>query len=581
MYPYCRQLTSFQRYPTWNTLCYVLFFLLISVTTGNSQTLDTELTQRVTEKVPMSSSPAPNSELSLALEKHLVCQPIQLIQNEGQLPILSTEDLCLATIYHETGAQPLWVTTDGPSEKAEILLKYLTDSDQHGLEPNGYKIDRLGELWSSKDINELVEIDLLLTYNIVKYVHDISHGQLKPLESDPQLFPEAGDTAFNPLRTIEILLTTNDLDKFLASLPPQHQHYNALKTALADYRNLAEHEEWPQVEKGASIRPGDENKRIIAIRERLQFVDPSLQTPEDSDATQYDPMLQQAVRSFQRIHSLKKDGIIGKNTITALNISIAEKIEMIRLNMMRWRWQAHDLEERYVLVNIASFNLKAFQDQDIVLDVPIIVGTTKNETPVFSSHISYIEFHPFWNIPTSIAQNETLPALRENTQYLIEHNITLFSSWREDATELDSTSIDWEATTPSEMATYKLRQEPGPWNALGKVKFMFPNGYSVYIHDTASRNLFALTNRNFSHGCVRVSDPLGLAIFLLKNPAAGWDTERIKEIYEQEERKIVTLPTPIAVYITYGTVWVDKDHEIHFSKDVYLRDERLRNALLK
>ncbi|CAG35797.1 L,D-transpeptidase family protein [Desulfotalea psychrophila] len=554
-------LTLFLRFPAGKILCYSLFFFLASITASNSRPLDTEL--------------------SLALEEYLGCLPIELIQNDGQLPILSTVDLCLAKIYHQTGARPLWVTVDGPSEKGKIILKYLTDSDQHGLEPNAYKLERLRELWSSKGVDELAELDILLTYNIVKYVHDISYGRLKPLESDPQLFAEAGDKEFNPLRAIEHLLATRDLDRFLAGLPPQHLHYKALKTALAYYRNFAKNGDWPKVAMGVNLHPGDREKRIISIRKRLQFAGPFLEAPRDSDLSQYDLILEEAVLSFQQLHGLQTDGIIGRNTVDALNISIAEKIEIIRLNMMRWRWQAHDLGKRYLLVNIASFNLKAFRDQDVVLDMPIIVGTEENETPVFSAWIKYIDFNPFWNIPTSIARNEMLPALRKNNYYLIDQRISLFSNWQQSAVELDSTAIDWEAITPSEISAYKLRQDPGPLNALGRIKFIFPNSYSVYMHDTPGRHLFSLSKRSFSHGCIRVSDPLSLAIFLLENQTDGWDTEKIKEIYEQEERKVIILTLSVAVHITYGTAWVDKGGEIHFSRDIYLRDERLRNALLK
>lgn len=547
--------------PAGKILCYGLFFFLTFIATGNCRLLDTELSQ--------------------ALKKYLVCLPMEQIQIDDHLPVLATVDLCLATIYHKIGPQPLWVTADGPSGKAQIILKYLTDSYRHGLDPNEYKVDRLLELWSTKDVDEMVELDTLLTYNIVKYVHDISYGRLKPLASDPHLFAEAGNTEFNPSLTIENLLSTGDLDRFLAGLPPQHQHYNGLKTALEYYRKIAKKGDWPKVLIGASLHPGDKDKRIITVRKRLQSTYSSIGDPQNSDPDFYDPKLEKAVLSFQQRHGLEADGIIGKNTVAALNISVAEKIETISLNMARWRWQAHDLGKRYVLVNIASFRLKAFQDQDIVLDIPIIVGNEQNETPVFSASIKYLDFNPFWNIPTSIAKKEELPGLQKDSRYLVDRHIRLFSSWTDDAVELDSTVIDWKAVSSRQISAYKLRQDPGPWNALGKIKFVFPNRYSVYMHDTPAHNLFSRTQRSFSHGCVRVSDALNLANFLLENQSDGWNDEKIKEIYNQEQRKVVNLSTPVPVHITYKTAWVDKGGTIHFNKDIYSRDERLRNALLK
>jgi murein L,D-transpeptidase YcbB/YkuD len=279
-------------------------------------------------------------------------------------------------------------------------------------------------------------------------------------------------------------------------------------------------------------------------------------------------------------HGLVVDGIIGKNTIFALNITATEKVDSIRLNLARWRWQDHDLGRQYLLVNIAGFNLKAFQDEKLVLDMPVIVGEQQHQTPVFSDRIKYLDFNPFWNIPTSIAQNEELPALRKNSDHLVKRHVRLFSSWQADAIELDSTVIDWHTVTSSRIAGYKLRQDPGPGNALGKIKFVFPNRYSVYMHDTPGHNLFKRTQRHFSHGCIRISDALALAIFALEAQPDGWSREKIEEIYNQEMRKVVRLSSPIAVHITYQTAWVDSSGIIHFNRDIYLRDAKLRNALL-
>lgn len=301
----------------------------------------------------------------------------------------------------------------------------------------------------------------------------------------------------------------------------------------------------------------------------------------DTVANSYDPMLQQAVLTFQRQHGLTVDGIIGKNTTSALNIPIAEKIASIRINMARWRWQAHDLGQKYILVNIASFHLTAFEGEEVVLDMPVIVGEEQHQTPVFSGTIKYMDVNPFWNVPPSIAKKEELPALRKNPNYLVKRHVRLFSSWRPDAVELDSTAIDWHSVTPGEMAGFKLRQDPGPWNALGKIKFIFPNVYSVYMHDTPAHNLFDRTRRNFSHGCIRVSDGLSLALFLLKNQGEEWPVEKFKAIYNQEQRKVIHLSIPVPVHITYLTTWVDKTGTMYFNSDIYSRDAQLYSTLLK
>lgn len=549
------------RFPQRHALCYCLFLLLAFSTNGNSRPTD--------------------AELSKVLSNYLSCLSLELMQPSEDLPVFAIEEFCLTRIYNTTGVRSLWVTGEGPNEKGRIIFGYLKDSYQHGLDPKEYKVDRMLQLWSTRDVKYLAELDTLITYNLVKYIHDISYGVLKPLESDPELFAEAGDKDFNPVVAIKHVLATSDLNKYLAGLPPQNQHYLALKAGLAHYRQMAEKGDWVPVPEGASLHPGDIDERIKAVRKRLQSTDPLLETPRDTVASIYDPWLQQAVLTFQRQHGLTADGVIGKNTIAALNISIAEKIASIRINMARWRWQAHDLGNKYVLVNIANFNLKAFQDGKIVLDIPVIVGEEQHQTPVFSGTIKYLDINPFWNIPTSIAQKEELPELRKNKKYLVERHVRLFSSWQDDAVELDSTVINWHTISEGQIAGYKLRQDPGPWNALGKIKFVFPNQYSVYMHDTPAHYLFGRTKRDFSHGCIRVSKALSLAIFLLKDHPENWPIEKVKEYYNQDQREVIRLSHPVPIHITYQTTWVDEDGTMHFNRDIYERDAQLYDVLLR
>lgn len=521
------------------------------------------------------------AELSEAIGRHLLCLPLQTMQPDKNLPTFATQQLCLTAIYDQTAAQPLWVSCQGPTDKAETILSYLKNCYQDGLDPDDYAIARLTELWLRQDVESLAELETALTYNLVKYMHDISYGQLKPLDLDPALFAEAGDKEFDPVIAVKRAGLASDLNQFLASLPPQHHQYLSLKAGLAHYRKIAENGGWPTVPDGPKLRPGDSDPRIEAIRQRLQVTDPLLGPAEGPAATQFDPMFHKAVMDFQHQHGLAVDGVIGKNTLSALNIPIAEKIATIRINMARWRWQAHDLGENYVLVNIASYNLKAYQGDEIVLDIPVIVGEDQHQTPVFSSSITYMDVNPYWNIPTSIAKNEELPALRKDSNHLINRHVRLFSSWQGDGLELDSSTINWHTVTESQIAGYRLRQDPGPWNALGKIKFIFANSYSVYIHDTPSHNLFGRTRRNLSHGCIRVSDGLSLALFLLRDQRERWPIEEFEEIYKSDKRKVITLATPVPVHITYLTTWVDKNGTMSFNRDIYNRDSKLYSALLQ
>lgn len=520
------------------------------------------------------------AELSEAIAKHLLCLPLQTMQPDKNLPTFSTQDLCLTGIYDKTAARPLWVTSQGPTEKAEIILSYLKNCYQDGLHPEEYGLDRIMELWTAEDADSLAELETALTYNLVKYIHDISYGQLKPLDADPVLFAEAGDMEFDPVIAVKRAALSSDLNRFIGSLPPQHHQYLSLKAGLAHYRKIAENGGWTPVPDGPKLSPGDIDPRIEAVRQRLQVTDPLLGPTEGPAARKFDSMLKKAVMDFQRQHGLATDGIIGRNTLRALNIPISEKIISIRINMARWRWQEHDLGEKYVLVNIAGFNLQAVEGEEVVLDIPVIVGEDQHQTPVFSDSIQYMDVNPFWNIPPSIAKNEELPALRKNSNHLINRHIRLYSDWQADAVELDSSSINWHTVTEGEIAGYRLRQDPGPWNALGKIKFIFPNPYSIYLHDTPSHNLFGRIRRNFSHGCIRVSDGLGLALFLLREQRERWPIEEFEEIYNSEERKVITLATPVPVHITYLTTWVDKNGRIYFNRDIYDRDAKLYSAFL-
>ncbi len=529
--------------------------------------------------VPASATfPVASQELAREMTRFLLCFPMELIKLQKNRPIIATEDICLATIYHGTGMRPLWVTDDGPSPNASIILRHLENSSQDGLNPDDYNVRKILKIWPSRDLGTLAELDTLLTFNLIKYVHDISYGQLIWRETDPILFAEAGNPKFNPLQTIQRLLAQPDLDKYLSGLPPGHHHYTALKSALEQYRRIAATGDWDHIPEGKTLHPGERDNRVILVRKRLQKtkdLDPGLPT-----SALYDDDLKTAVITFQRRHGLYPDGLVGRKTLAAMNIPVTRLIDTIRINMARWRWSDHELGPRYILVNIADYNLKAYSGETVVLNFPVIVGQQQHQTPVFSAQIKYLDFNPFWNVTPSIAENEDLPKLRKNPNYLVERHVRLFSNWQADAIELDSTSIDWNQVSKNQINSYKLRQDPGPWNALGRVKFIFPNRYSVYMHDTPGHDLFSHTKRDFSHGCIRISDPLALAIFILDGQKGGWDRQSVEAVFNQDSRKIIPLTTDMPIHITYQTTWVDKEGLIHFNDDIYGRDAKLYSVLI-
>lgn len=486
----------------------------------------------------------------------------------------------LAAIYIQTGLQPLWVTEDGPGEKAEILLSILKNSELDGLTPEQYHVNRITSLWNGTTSEELIDLDTLLTLAFITYAHDAQKGRTHSQTNNPDRLKDEDTSAFHELTLIKTALSSPDFNQFMNSLLPPHNYYRNLRAALPRYQNMAAAGGWLPVAAGKSIHPGEQDLRIPAIRERLQIEGFLPSTPTDTPIY-YDTMLVQAVIQFQLRHGLTDDGVIGKSTIAAMNIPAEQKARQIIINLERWRNEAHDLGKKYVLVNIAGFALKGIENDVVILEMPVIVGTQRHETPVFSDLIQYIDLNPYWNIPVSIARNELLADLRKNPHYLSKEHIRLFSDRTPEAREINPLSIDWTQVSPNKMGQFAFRQDPGKWNALGAIKFVFPNHFNVYMHDTPAQSLFKHSNRAFSHGCIRLAHPLKLAGFLLGGSEKDWSAEQLNELIGTGKRTIVPLPTPIPVHIIYRTVTSDQDGAISFHPDIYNRDQQLEEILFK
>jgi len=519
--------------------------------------------------------------LSSAITEYLKCYSLDLVNFVNQQPPSVSRNLCLLDIYQKNGRSSLWVTSAGPSQSATEILETLKQSDHDGLNPADYGVDEMEALWGSLEPDKLAQLDTLITTNLIQYIHDISRGHIELRKADPFLFSEAGDVNFDPLVTVDQALAAHDLSVFFAKLPPAHSHYEDLKSSLEIYLDLAQQGGWQPIPQGEIIRVGDHDNRLAAVVKRLavtgDLIAPVTNTVDG--VSRYEHALVPSVKQFQTRHGLKPDGDIGPKTLAAMNIPVDVAVRKIMVNMARWRWQAHHLGEKYILVNIANFNLSGFDNGEEEITFPVIVGKLQAQTPVFSNIVKHVTFNPFWNIPVSIAKKEELPGLRKDPFHLVKRRIRVFPNWNEDAEELDSTTMDWNNISESQIAGYRLRQDPGPWNALGDVKFIFPNKYSVYMHATSHPHLFQEQQRDFSHGCIRVSDPLALAQFILSHGEKNWRQQEIEEIIQQGERKVIIPETPVPVHITYQTTWVGDDGLIYFARDIYGRDKKLEQAL--
>ena len=452
---------------------------------------------------------------------------------------------------------------------------------------------------------------------------------------NPDVNPEALHTdwvAYNPdtdlASLLESALAGDNVATTLRGLLPPHPGYAGLQNALVHYRNLAGRGGWPEIPPGENLRKSHRGYRVGLLRNRLTIsgdldmsvvvesppFDEALETAvrrfqrrhgltgdsvvgQDTlaalnvpvgmrirqielDAVEFSPFdeaLEMAVRRFQRRHGLTDDGVVGQDTLAALNVPIEMRIRQIELNMERWRWIPHDLGKRHLLVNIPDYKMSVVENSEIRMDMRIIVGKDYTATPVFSGSIQYMEVNPFWNIPHGISVEEILPKIRENPEYLANQKIRVFENWRENAPEIAPGTVDWNEVDDRGFS-FKLRQDPGPLNPLGRVKFIFPNKFAVYLHDTPTRGLFQSTTRGFSHGCIRVEKPLNLAAALLRDDIRH-SSEKILVAIESGVRETIPLREPMPVHILYWTAWVDDGGTIQFRKDIYARDNPLDLAL--
>jgi murein L,D-transpeptidase YcbB/YkuD len=419
-----------------------------------------------------------------------------------------------------------------------------------------------------------VDLDLLLTDAFLVYASHLINGHVNPETIDPEWFVEGSE-----IDLVEVLhdaLTTGGVEDALDRLRSTSHCALRLRGALARYQALADEGGWSAIPTGSKMEKGDRGERIRLVRERLAIVGYGLYGSA-GDPEHFDDDLDRAVRLFQERHGLEVDGIVGRNTLAELNVTAAQRARQIMVNMERWRWLPRDLGERHLLINIANFEMQVFEAGDHVMDMRAIVGRSYRRTPVFSDMITYLVINPYWNVPNSIAVKDKLPILKENPDYLEENNMRVFGGWESDALELDADTIDWTGFT-AESFPYRLRQDPGPANALGRIKFMFPNKFNVYLHDTPARELFNQTVRAFSSGCIRIEQPLELAEYLLRADP-GWSRPAILAAIDRGEEQTVRLPEPIRVYILYCTAWVDDDGSVQFRRDIYERDEAVADAL--
>ena len=474
--------------------------------------------------------------------------------------------------------QPFWIKDDKPGPRAADILAVLKDAENHGLNPASYFVDKIDKYWGNRDVAGLVRLDIYLTLGMMLYVADQREGRMEPRKLDPRLFAGARDVEVDWEALREKAFESPDMKAFMEQQAPPFLQYRNLQKKLIEYRALAAKGGWPSVPAGKVLKPDIEDQRILTVRKRL--VTTGELPIENMDSAVFDELLVEAIKRFQKRHNLATDGVIGNKTLAAMNVPVSSRINQIIINMERYRWLKRLRDDSLVVVNIAGFEAAAGKPGKFDVRMPVIVGKAYHKTPVFSDTIKYVDFNPFWNVPNSIARNEMLPKLKKNPNYLGTKNMRIFLGWDPDSSELDPTTIDWNNVSKKDMNRYRIRQDPGPNNALGTLKIMFPNKYSVYLHDTPSQGLFNQERRAFSHGCIRMGKPAEMAAWVLGGEEKGWTVARVNEIVASRKRQVVSLERPMSVYILYRTAFVDpEDHTLYFYEDIYDRDQFLAKAL--
>ncbi len=493
----------------------------------------------------------------------------------------------LPALYQNLNYQPIWVGDNGPKPECSEMVEAIQNSYTEGLNPDNYNIKEINYTLSrikavtgklpSPEL--LAELDILLSNSFLKYAGDLLYGQISPEKIDLELVFGEKPVDLNGLLISAV--NENKIDDTLAALLPKYPVYARLRTALAEYRQYEAEGGWKQIPEGPKLRKGARGERVTALKERLVVTGELDSSALGNDV--FDETLEQAVRKYQDTNGLYLDGVAGDSTVESLNVPAGERVKQIVLTMERWRMLPQDMGSKFVLVNIANYHLYAVENNKDAISMRIVVGKPKWNTPIFSEQMTHIVLNPYWNIPPSIFKDDIAPLIKSDPDYMANRNIQALGLEMEETDSLDETEI---ASAKEEYLSkvlsgnYKLRQNPGPSNPLGRVKFLFPNKYSVYLHDTPNRGYFQRSQRNFSHGCIRVEKPVDLAEFVLSSDPS-WTEAKIQSAINRGTTQTVDLPVPVPVYILYFTAWANSDGTVSFHKDIYGLDQVLQNALLQ
>lgn len=478
----------------------------------------------------------------------------------------------LPDFYSKRDNRPAWSDADN----ADQLFAALNRGVAQGFSPTDFNLPLLYELQDkaqSGRADDIAAFDVVATDAAIKLLHQLFYGKVDPAQLDADWNFEKPVVQRDPADVLNSYIDGLGFDALITEIEINNPQYEQLVTALERYREIAFSGGWPLVPEDTVLKPGMTDPAIPALRERL------VREGFDFDATAaatetpevFDKSLEAAVKAFQTRHGLDADGVVGPRSFVSLNRTAQDRVDQLRLSLERGRWLLRDLEDDFVLVNIAGARTYLVKTDNTIWTTRSITGSAFRKTPVFRDEIQYMEFNPTWTVPASIFRKDKLPRIRKDLGYLDRGNYRVVRT--SDRAPVNASSVNWGSDNPG----VTLVQQPGPDNALGLVKFMFPNKYAVYLHDTNDRTLFDRNERNLSSGCVRLEYPFEFAELLMEGNAA-WSSQKMQDILDSGKTTRVDLDKPIPVLLTYWTAWVEEGR-VHFREDPYDRDDQILEAL--
>lgn len=567
MFSHAEKFLRFRRIHLFQAAILVVAVLAWTVTTGklNAASLTEEVANRIGQRIMASPGKA------LLNFSYNDADTAQLIRN----------------FYLQRKNIPAWSGEQGPDSQAAELVRILKRAYREGLSPQDYGILRIEALMaeialdreggSSLNPEELTDLDLLLTEAFFSYAAHFSGGRADHQRQYPGWVYKRRQADL--VKTLQKALENRDLERTLNDLAPRFYGYTKLREKLNEYIDIAETGGWPTIPAGRTLKRGMRDPRVSLLRKRLMMTTPTLGAPREKQGQVFDRDLETAVRQFQKQQGLRQDGIVGPPTLRALNVPVEVRVCQMAVNLDRLRWLPTELGNRYLLINIPDFNLAVVEDSQAVMNIRAIVGKTDKRTNLLSSRVTSVELNPYWRVPKSIAVDEYLPKLKRNPRYLSGKKIKVFAGDYQ-TKPVSPTSVKWSRLS-ADYFPYFLRQEPGPDNPLGRIKFVFSNSAEIYIHDTPTRNLFARNKRSFSHGCIRIEKPVDLATYLLQGlQNDAWSSRAIQAELRKGKNRTLMVPRPIPVHIVYKTVWTDQEGNLNFRPDIYDIDNIPGNLLI-